>query len=306
MSTSVAVAEVRSGTIATRVGARASAYVELTKPKIAVMVLVAVAASAAVASWGRPDYWVVLHTLFGTLMVAGSSCAANQWLERTLDRQMKRTARRPLPQGRLSNSEAIAFSAVTLVLGFIWLVVFAPLVTAALALLTWVLYVAIYTPLKTRTSWNTAVGAIPGALPVLIGWTCVGGQFDLRAAGLFLTLFLWQFPHFMAIAWLYRIQYAQAGFRMLPTVEPTGRSAGAQAVACAAALLPVSLVPVMATPGWGSFTFTVAALVLGLGQLACAIAFARTRDDHSARRLLRASLIYLPLLLAALVALPGR
>jgi protoheme IX farnesyltransferase len=284
---------------------RLSAYIELTKPRIAMMILVAVAASACVATWGQPDPWAIVHTLLGTFLVAGSSCAANQCIERSRDRLMKRTAARPLPQGRLSYAEAIGFSAVTLTVGLTWLLAFTPLLTAALALLTWLLYVAVYTPLKTRTTWNTAVGAIPGALPVLIGWTCVGGDLDLRSAGLFFTLFLWQFPHFMAIAWLYRHQYHQAGFRMLPTVDQSGRLAGIQAISCAVALLPVSLVPALASPGWGGMTYALAAVALGLGQLACAIAFARSRNDQTARQLLRASLIYLPLLLACLVAFPG-
>jgi protoheme IX farnesyltransferase len=300
MSVSVAVAEVRTSLLS-----RALAYGELTKPKIAVMVVVATAASACVATWGQPNPYLVLHALFGTLLVAGSSCAANQWLERSLDCLMPRTAERPLPDGRLSPAEAISFSLTLLVAGFAWLIVFVSPLTAWLALSTWLLYVVVYTPLKTRTSWNTAVGAIPGALPVLIGWTCVGGALDLRAAGLFLTLFLWQFPHFMAIAWLYRKQYDQAGFRMLPTVEPTGRWAGIQAIACAAVLLPVSLVPVLGAPGSGAIWYAVAAIILGLGQLACAVAFASSRTDASARRLLRASLVYLPVLLGCLVVLPG-
>lgn len=285
--------------------ARLAAYVELTKPRIATMVLVAVAASACVATWGQPEPWVVLHTLLGTLLVAASSCSANQCIERSRDRLMRRTAERPLPQKRVSAGEVIGFSAILLMAGLGWLLVFTPPLAAALALLTWLLYVVVYTPLKTRTSWNTAVGAVPGALPILIGWTCVGGQLDLRAAGLFFTLFLWQFPHFMAIAWLYRYDYEQGGFKMLPNVEPSGRLAGIQAVACAAALLPVSLLPALASPGWGGMTYALAAAVLGLGQLACAVAFARSRNDQTARQLLRASLIYLPLLLACLVAFPG-
>jgi len=301
MSASVVAVETRSASLV----ARALAYVELTKPKIAAMVLVAVAASACVATWGQPSPWAVLHTLIGTLLVAASSCAANQWLERSLDRLMSRTAERPLPQGRLAASEAIAFSGLMLVVGLAWLITFVAPVTAGLALLTWVLYVVVYTPLKTRTSWNTAVGAIPGALPVLIGWSCVGGAFDVRAAALFCTLFLWQFPHFMAIAWLYRHQYDQAGFRMLPTIDRSGRWAGIQAVACAAALLPVSLVPVLGSPGVGSMSYALAAAMLGLGQLACAIAFAWSRNDDNARRLLRASLVYLPVLLLCLVVFPG-
>ena len=301
MSTSALLAPARSSPLL----GRAAAYVELTKPKIALMVLVAVGAAACVASWRQPT-WAVAHALFGTLLVAGSSCAANQWLERFRDGLMKRTQDRPLPQGRLTSSEVLAFVTITLALGFTWLALYTNLLTAGIALLTWVLYVVVYTPLKTRTTLNTFVGAIPGALPVLIGWTCVEGPLTMRAAGLFLTLFLWQFPHFMAIAWLYRQQYAAGGFRMLPTVDRTGRTAGMQAVACASLLIPISLVPVLSLQGGGAFAYAVAAVVLGSAQLACALAFAWKRDDVNARRLLRASLIYLPLLLGCLVALPGR
>jgi len=301
MSTSLLAAPARSVPLL----ARATAYIELTKPKIALMVLVAVAAAACIASWRQPT-WAVAHALFGTLLVAASSCAANQWLERYRDSLMDRTAIRPLPQGRLSSSEAVGFVTITLVAGLVWLAVFTTLLTACIALLTWFFYVAVYTPLKTRTSLNTAVGAIPGALPVLIGWTCVEGPLTLRAAGLFLTLFVWQFPHFMAIAWLYRKQYARAGFRMLPIVDRTGHWAGVQAVACASVLVPVSLVPVLSLQGSGALAYAACAVALGLGQLACAVAFAWQRNDISARRLLRASLVYLPVLLACLVALPGR
>lgn len=301
MSTSALAAPARSVALL----ARAAAYVELTKPKIATMVLVAVAAAACVASYRQPT-WAVVHALFGTLLVAASSCAANQWLERRRDGLMDRTADRPLPQGRLSSAEALGFVAVTLTFGLVWLAMYTTLLTAGIALLTWLLYVAVYTPLKTQTTLNTAVGAIPGALPVLIGWTCVEAPLNQRAAGLFFTLFVWQFPHFMAIAWLYRKQYAAAGFRMLPTVDRSGRWAGVQAVACACVLIPVSLVPVLSVPGTGAFAYAVAAIALGLAQLACAMAFAWQRNDVNARRLLRASLIYLPVLLGCLVAFPGR
>jgi protoheme IX farnesyltransferase len=140
----------------------------------------------------------------------------------------------------------------------------------------------------------------------MIGWLSVDGPLNLRAAGLFLTLFIWQFPHFMAIAWIYRKQYASAGFRMLPTVDRTGHWAGVQAIAGAAVLIPVSLVPVLSLQGTGALAYAVAAVILGLAQLACALAFAWQRNDVSARRLLRASLVYLPVLLGCLVALPGR
>jgi protoheme IX farnesyltransferase len=302
MSASVIVAPSRAASIPVRV----VAYLELTKPKIAVMVLVAVAAAANIASWGHADALVVASTLVGTLLVAGSSCAANQYLERRRDALMRRTLDRPLPQGRLTSFEAVAFSFTTLLLGLAWLAATTTLLTSVVALATWVLYVAVYTPLKTRTSLNTLVGAIPGALPVLIGWTAVEGPVGLRMAGLFFILFIWQFPHFMAIAWLYRQQYGDAGFRMLTTTEPTGRLAGLQAVLGTLALVPVSLLPVVSLPGAGALAYGSAAVALGLGQLATAVLFARNPTDVSARRLLKASLLYLPTLLACLVFLPGR
>ncbi len=171
-----------------------------------------------------------------------------------------------------------------------------------MGLATWLVYVWIYTPLKTRTSANTAVGAVAGALPVLMGWASVGAPLGLKAFTLFLIVFLWQFPHFMAIAWIYRREYAAAGLRMLPVVDPSGHRAGVQAVLCALILVPVSLVPaVLDLAGGAYFSW---ALILGLGQLACAVSFSWRLDEVSARRLLRASLIYLPMVLLALVLGP--
>jgi protoheme IX farnesyltransferase len=175
--------------------------------------------------------------------------------------------------------------------------------TAALGLITWVLYVAVYTPLKVRTPLNTHLGAVAGALPVAMGWAAVGGAWDIRAAALFLILFLWQFPHFMAIAWLYRQQYERAGMQMLTVVDPTGRRAGVLAVATALALVPVSLAPAFYSPGASLLAF--GAIVLGVFQLAAAVAFATSRDELSARRLLHASLIYLPALLGLLLLTPA-
>jgi protoheme IX farnesyltransferase len=172
------------------------------------------------------------------------------------------------------------------------------------ALATWLVYVLAYTPLKSISAANTAVGAVAGALPVLIGWTATGQPIDARAAALVLVLFLWQFPHFMAIAWLYRDQYARAGHQMLTVVEPSGRRAGWQAVLAALALVPVSLVPVLAYPGPGSTLYILAAALLGLGQLAIAAAFWRQASDARARLLLKASLVYLPTLLAMLMLAP--
>ena len=284
--------------------ARVRDYVELTKPRIAVMELVVVAAAMTVATWGTPDPVVVLHALMGTLLVAASASAANQWLERRLDARMPRTADRPLPTGRLAAWQAAAFSALALAAGAAYLVGLVNWSATGWALLTWAVYVLAYTPLKTRSATNTAVGAVSGALPVLIGWTATGAAIDARAVALVLVLFLWQFPHFMAIAWLYRDQYARAGHQMLTVVEPTGRRAGWQAVLAALALVPVSLVPVLENPGLGSIVFMAAAALLGLGQLALAAAFWHRACDARARLLLRASLVYLPTLLAMLMLAP--
>jgi len=246
----------------------------------------------------------MFHAMLGTLLVAASASAANQWLERRSDARMARTASRPLPAGRLSSSEAFAFAAATLVGGVLYLACFVNLAATGWALLTWALYVLVYTPLKMLSSVNTAVGAVAGALPVLIGWSATGTPIDARAVALALLLFLWQFPHFMAIAWLYRSDYNRAGYQMLTVVEPTGRRAGWQAVLAALALVPVSLVPVLATPGLGSVLYLAGAVLLGAGQLGLAALFLRQADDWRARLLLRASLVYLPTVLVMLMLAP--
>ena len=183
---------------------RAEAFLDLTKPRIAALVLIVVAVSAWAARWGAPDIAALLHGLIGSALVAASSGAVNQWLERHRDARMKRTRGRPLPSGRLTEAEVLWFAAVTLLAGLVYLAFLTNLLTAALGLATWVLYAAAYTPLKVRTPLNTHVGAVAGAMPVWMGWAAVGGEWDVRAVALFLILFLWQFPHFMAIAWLYR------------------------------------------------------------------------------------------------------
>jgi protoheme IX farnesyltransferase len=263
------------------------------------MVLVTVAVAACVADWGPPAPWLLVHTLLGTALVAASASALNQWLERDTDQQMQRTAARPLPAGRLSSFDVVTFGATSIILGLAYLAATAGAMTAALALVTWTLYVWVYTPLKTRTPANTAVGAVAGALPVLIGWTAGGAPLDIRAWSLFLIVFIWQFPHFMAIAWLYRDQYGAAGLQMLSVVDPTGRRAGAQAIVAALVLIPVSLVPCLLQPA--PELYFACALLLGLGQLACAAGFFWSLGDVSARRLLLASLVYLPAVMGVLV-----
>ena len=277
-------------------------YVELTKPRISALVLVTVAVSGFVARWGTIEPVLLLNTIFGTILVAASASAVNPLLERDSDSLMQRTASRPLPARRLSSTEVFCFAFATIVFGVVYLALTTNQTTALLGLATWLLYVCVYTPLKSRTHLNTAVGAIAGALPVLMGWAATGAAFDVRALALFLIVFLWQFPHFMAIAWLYRKQYERGGMKMLSVVDPSGRRAGVQAVLGALALIPVSFVPGLLAPG--AVVYVVVAFVLGTAQLACAARFFAKLDEAAARLLLRASLVYLPSLLAMLMILP--
>jgi protoheme IX farnesyltransferase len=226
-------------------------------------------------------------------LVAASAGAFNQWWEQSTDALMKRTAVRPLPAGRLTTRQVTTFGAATLVIGLAELILAVNMLTATLAAATWLIYVLAYTPLKTRSPLNTAVGAVSGALPVLIGWTATGAAIDARALALVGVMFLWQFPHFMAIAWLYRAEYARAGQRMLTVVDPTGLRAGAQSVIGALALIPVSLLPALSPQAGSVAIYCCWALLLGAMLVAAAAVFLMRRDDRSARRLLRASLVYL-------------
>jgi protoheme IX farnesyltransferase len=286
--------------------ARIADYVQLSKPRIAFMVLTVVAASALLARWGQPDGWQVMHALFGTLLVVASAGALNHLGEWRRDAVMPRTAKRPLPAGRLSGAEVTAFAAVCAVVGLGYLAIAVNGMAAAWGLACWFVYVWIYTPLKPLTAANTTVGAVAGALPVLIGWSAVGGTLnvvaDPRGLALFLILFLWQFPHFMAIAWMYRQQYAKAGLQMLTVVDPSGLQAALQAVTTCLTLLPVTLMTALLTAGHGRWWYLAVTLLLGLGQLACALLFLRRRSEQNARRLLRATVLYLPALLLCLVA----
>ena len=280
---------------------RLSDYLELTKPKIVVLELIVAAAAACLAMPRGLDPVAVMHALFGTALVAASASIVNQWWERKSDAQMPRTANRPLPAGRVTSAEAIVFATLTLVVGLAWLVLRVNLLTAGLGLASWIIYVLIYTPMKTRTPINTAVGAVAGAIPILMGWTATGAPLSLMTWALAGVLFLWQFPHFMAIAWLYRHDYAQGGHRMLPVVDPSGLRSGALAVTAAALLISVSLIPAVIPTSGSPLVYFVWALVLGTIQLGLAIRFALRRDDTSARLLLRATLLYLPAWMAMLL-----
>src|SRR5581483_4310391 len=206
-------------------------YLELTKPRVAVLVLFTVAIGALLASGGLPHFPVLFHTLVGTALVAGGASALNQLFERHSDSLMQRTENRPLPSGRLQPIEVLTFGAVTGAGGVAYLAVFLhqPL-AAVVAGFTFLSYVFVYTPLKRLTTLNTIIGAVPGALPPVIGWAAVRGSLDVEIFALFLIMFLWQVPHFLAIAWIYRDDYARAGLRMLPTVDPDGGITGRQMV----------------------------------------------------------------------------
>jgi protoheme IX farnesyltransferase len=282
----------------------------LMRPRIAVMVLATVATGMWLTAPGPLPGGSLALVLVGTALVAASSSITNQILERDLDRLMRRTAGRPLASGRLAVATAASLAAATLVAGA-GLLGIVSLSAAAAAVATWLIYVVAYTPLKRRTPLNTAVGAISGAMPVAIGWLAAGGperiaegrlEGSLAAAALATALYLWQFPHFMAIAWLYRHQYAMAGMRMLPVEDPSGLRAGGQAIAAALAMVPVSLF--LAVPSGSPRLFIAEAFASGLYVVASAH-FAICRDDRSARRLLLASLGTLVAVMTAVVTLGG-
>jgi heme o synthase len=279
--------------------ARAADYLELTKPRVAVLVLFTVAIGYFLAG-GAPDLLALWHTLFGTALVAGGASALNQLLERRSDARMKRTRNRPLPAGRLRPAEVLVFGVLLGVGGTAYLAAALPRPAAALvAAVTFVCYVFVYTPLKRLTSLNTLVGAVPGALPPVIGWVAARGALDLEAGALFLILFLWQVPHFLAIAWIYREDYARAGLRMLPALDRTGGLTGCTMVTYCLTLIPVSVLPALL--GGAGWTYVLGATGLGLGFLGCALGFLHTTSLPQARWVVRASLLYLPLLLALLL-----
>ena len=282
----------------------------LTKPRIVALVAVTAAAGYALGLRALPfgvwpttsraaELWVLLHTMLGTALAAGGTSALNQLVERDVDALMRRTARRPLPAGRVTPRAAGVFACAVGALGVAELYAFVNATTAALAAATLVVYVAAYTPLKRRTHLATLVGAVPGALPIVGGWTASGAPLDARAAVLFAILFLWQIPHFLALGWLYREDYARAGMRMLSLDDGTGATTFRQAALNAAALLPISLVPVaLAMAGRVYFAL---ALALSTGLLLLALDGARRPTPARARRLFLATLTYLPALLGALV-----
>lgn len=272
----------------------------LAKPRISVMVLFTVAV-AGVVSWNESGQaWSLVHAMIGLLLISASGCAVNQYLERFVDWSMPRTADRPLPGQRLTSLQVALFGSVTLGVGLAWMWTLANWQSAVVAALSWVLYVCLYTPMKPRTWLNTFVGAVAGALPVLVGSTAVAqGQISFDAWMLFAVLYVWQFPHFMAIAWIYREDYLMGELRMASTESNAERLTGRIAILFAIALFPATLISLWPT-GMTQGVFCFVAMVLAGWYLVMSIQFARKVNDENARRLFRVSLVYLPLYLLAL------
>jgi protoheme IX farnesyltransferase len=280
-----------------------SDYWGMTKPEISFLVAVTTAAGFYMGSSATPSQvpWVALvRTLVGTLLVASGAAALNQWMEYPFDAKMRRTARRPIAAGRIDPIHALLFGALLSLAGVTYLFLAVGALPSLLALATLVGYLCFYTPLKRRTPLCTLVGAIPGAAPPLIGWAAARGHLDREAWVLFFVVFLWQLPHFMSIAWMYRDDYARAGYLVLPGHRTRQRFALVQTLLPLAALLPVSLLPIRGQP---SSLYSAGAVVLGVGFLYVGVQFAVGVSGSTARRLLMASIIYLPALLALMTFL---
>ncbi|MGE0814974.1 MAG: heme o synthase [Vicinamibacterales bacterium] len=275
-------------------------YLELTKPRLNLLVVITTLVGYYLGQDEGGPLARLLHTVLGTTLVAAGSAALNQVWEKDTDRLMRRTARRPLPAERLAPRPAFWFGIGLSAVGLAELWVFANPLAAMVAFATLLSYLVWYTPLKLKTSLSTIVGAVPGALPPLIGWAAATDTLSIEGWVLFGIVFFWQMPHFLAIAWLHRDDYALAGMPLLPVVEPSGRSTGRQAVLYAAATIPVSLLPTLV--GLAGPRYLVTALVLGAIVLWMAVEFAATRSRPAARRLFFATILYLPLLCLALVA----
>jgi protoheme IX farnesyltransferase len=279
---------------------RAADFLTLTKPRLNFLVLVTTVAAYYLGDGGSKPLLLLFHTIVGTALVAGGASALNQLWERETDRLMRRTRQRPLPDSRMHSKDALWFGVLLSAAGVAELALAVNAKTALVALVTLLSYVVLYTPLKVRTSLSTIVGAVPGALPALLGWVAATGTLSIEGWVLAWIVFLWQMPHFFAIAWMYRDDYARAGIRLLPVIEPDGRSTGRQAVLYAAALVPVSFLPVAV--GLATLWYLAGAIVLGAILVVLSLEFSATRSVAAARRLFLATILYLPLLWIVLLA----
>ena len=284
----------------TSIGQRLSPFLELTKPRITTLVVVSTAFGFFLAHGGIRDPLLLAWTLLGTAAVAGGSAALNHYFEREVDRTMRRTRDRPLPSGAVRASSAMSYGVCLILAGLAVLTVQVNLLTAFLALLTAFLYVVIYTPLKRLTWLNTTLGSIPGALPPVGGWAAAAGELDAGAWALFAILFAWQHPHFYAIAWIFREDFRRGGLKMLPVLESDGRRTCRHILGFSVLLLAVSALPTIL--GLSGQLYLVGAICLSLGLLAFGIALSVSRSNMAARRLLQASILYLPLLFLLTIA----
>ena len=275
------------------------AYFELTKPRIAFMLVLTAAAGFYLGIKDEFQIMLFVHSMVGITLLAFGVSTLNQYIERQTDVLMERTANRPLPASKLSPLDALIFGLLLCIAAEIYLAVLVNPLTSGLGIVVIVGYVLLYTPLKRYTSASTAIGAIPGAMPPLMGWTSAANEISLGAWVVFAMLFLWQFPHFLAIAWLYREQYKKAGILMLPVVEPSGKMTARQIVIFALMLLPISLAPFFI--GLAGWVYLVGASLLGLWFLIESIKTAWEKSEKSARRLLLVSVLYLPLIYGLMV-----
>jgi protoheme IX farnesyltransferase len=269
-------------------------YIELTKPRITWLILMSTGIGYFFGMRGGLNLWSLLHTVLGTGLIASGTAALNQWSEREADCKMRRTKDRPIPSGRLDATRALLFGIALSIAGFVDLWLGCNLLAALLGAATLFSYLFLYTPLKQRTPLSTTVGAFPGAMPPMIGFAAASGSITAEAWVLFGILFLWQFPHFYSIAWMYRDDYARAGIRMLPVVKPDGRRTAAEIVVYGLALIPVSLVPTML--GMSGRIYLIGALAAGLFFLYSGVRVARERTILRARYVLLVSVFYLPII----------
>ena len=276
-------------------------YIELTKPRITWLILMSTGVGYFFGlNRENPFNWALLiHTLVGTGLIASGTAALNQWWERESDKLMRRTASRPLPMGLLTAKRALWFGIALALAGAAELAIWVNVLAALLGAFTLAAYLFVYTPMKSRTHLSTVVGALPGAMPPLMGYAAASGILNREAWSLFFILFVWQFPHFLAIAWMYRDDYARAGIRMLPVVEPDGKSTSRQIILYATTLIPISLLPVIL--GMSGTIYLVGATILGLWFLYTGVRVAFDRTNVRARQVLLASVIYLPMIYGLMV-----
>lgn len=280
-------------------GEKLAAYYDLTKPRITFLVVLSALAGFAIASTSPINWLVFLHTALGVALLSSGISTLNQYWERESDALMNRTKTRPLPSGKLTGNGALAFGIAISVIAEVYLAWLVNPLTAAFGLIALTSYLFLYTPLKTRTHWCTFIGAFPGALPVVLGWTAARNEIGLEAAVLFGIMFFWQFPHFHAIATIYREDYSKASIRMLPVIEPDGKSTARQIVGYTVGLVLISILPTLL--GFSGWIYFAGAIVLGAWFLQASLTTAKQMTREQARHLLKVSVMYLPLLLGLLV-----